>query len=275
MSQVLDLPRDACDQLAAWETTAPPIGTTALALFQELAAASLSGASSSEDVQLELIRAAFESGYYRIAIAALREMASTERRSSPCHLVLSTFLLRRGDPEAGSVLQRCLMDFPGPHPAWVELGDVLLDKNKPEAALLCFAKGPPNADLALRCGLVARDLGRIAEAVSWFAEAVRFAPASERGWFLLGTCSQDRRDFARAVSAFRTVLNLNPGRVEAEVNLGMCLQEMSLLDEAKQSYARAVRARPDTFGRIAQALPGSPKGELWLDLRALRRNLVG
>jgi hypothetical protein len=36
-----------------------------------------------------------------------------------------------------------------------------------------------------------------------------------------------------------------------------------------------MRLRPETFSRIAQALPSTNKGQLWLDLRKLRRALGG
>ena len=220
-------------------------------------------------------RAAFSAGFPKAATAALREVVWREQRNGEAHFLLCTFLLRQGDPEAGQLLQRCLDRFPEPSPGWVEIGEALLEKNKKEAGLLCLAKGLPDAQLALRCGLLARELGRSGEALSWFKQTVQLDPLSERGWFLLGTCAQDSCDFDLATQAYRNVLQLNPTRIEAEVNLGMSLQQAGSLEEAKQCYARAVHARPDTFSRIAQALPGAPKGELWLDLGALRRSLAG
>ena len=61
---------------------------------------------------------------------------------------------------------------------------------------------------------------------------------------------------------------------EAAVNLGICEQRMGDLEAAKNAYRQAMRIRPDTVGRIAQALTTAPKGELWLDLRALRASLM-
>ena len=78
-----------------------------------------------------------------------------------------------------------------------------------------------------------------------------------------------------AAAAYEAVLRLDPDRAEAALNLGTVRQEAGDLPGAKAAYARAVRSRPDSFGRIAQALPAAPKGELWLDLRALRQDLAG
>jgi tetratricopeptide (TPR) repeat protein len=68
-------------------------------------------------------------------------------------------------------------------------------------------------------------------------------------------------------------LSLRPDLAEAETNLGVVLQEQGQLTAAKQAYGRAIELRPSTFGRIAQALTTAPKGELWMDLGALRAHL--
>ena len=60
---------------------------------------------------------------------------------------------------------------------------------------------------------------------------------------------------------------------------------MLIKDVFKAEYAKtrtadrvmglALRLRPDTFGRVAQALAAAPTGEAWLDLAALRHSLAG
>ena len=59
------------------------------------------------------------------------------------------------------------------------------------------------------------------------------------------------------------------------MNLGVALQQVGELEAATDCYRAAIRTRPDTFGRIAQALPSTSKGQLWLDLGKLRRSLGG
>ena len=75
------------------------------------------------------------------------------------------------------------------------------------------------------------------------------------------------------MAAYRRALALRPDLAEAEANLGVALQEQGELTGAKQAYGRAINLMPSAFGRVAQALTTAPKGELWLDLAALRAHL--
>lgn len=224
---------------------------------------------------LDLIRSAFGAGYPLAAIAALREAVQRMPAQGDAHFLLCALLLRQADPGAATLLQECLARFPAPSAGWVELGGVLLDKGQKAAALICLGRGVPEAGLSIRRGLLARELGRLAEARDCFADAARRDPASARALFLLGTAAQDLRDCPAAAAAYEAVLRLDPDRAEAAVNLGTVLQETGDLAGAKAAYARAVRSRPDSFARVAQALPSAAKGELWLDLGALRRSLAG
>lgn len=220
-------------------------------------------------------RVASGSGHAACALDAGRAARTrAPDRAEPVFL-LCALLLRAGDPEAGQVLDDGLARFPQPSRGWGDLGTVLLGLKKPEAALVCFARALPSVTLTVRRGTTARDLGRLGEARAAFAEAVRIDPKHARAWFLLGTCAQDGRDLQSAADAYARVLALDPQVAEAAVNLGTVLQEMGDLESARAAYARAVGTRADTFGRVAQALSTSPRGELWLDLGQLRRSLTG
>jgi cytochrome c-type biogenesis protein CcmH/NrfG len=45
------------------------------------------------------------------------------------------------------------------------------------------------------------------------------------------------------------------------------------MDAAIEAFRRAIRIRPDTLGRIAQAVTAARTGMLWLDPAAFRRAL--
>lgn len=214
-------------------------------------------------------------GYPDFGLPAIRSLRTAAAPQADTTFLLCAMELKGGGPQAQALLQQCLQDFPEPSTGWSDLGAVLLARGKRDAALVCFGRGVPSLALAMRRGLIAKDLGRLPEASAAFEEAVARAPTVPRAWFLLGTCAQDRRDFARAAIAYAAVLRLDPTIAEAAFNLGTVRQESGDLDGAKAAYRQAVRSRADTFGRVAQALSTSPRGELWLDLGALRRDLAG
>jgi tetratricopeptide (TPR) repeat protein len=187
-------------------------------------------------------------------------------------------LLEAGRAEAGVLVQDLLRRFPNHAEGWEQLGRTLLRSGKPEAALACFRRAhraSPSGPLAMACGRALRQLGRTDEARAAFAEACQRLPAAAPAQFLFGVTAQDARDFEAAAAAYERALACDPGLAEAAVNLGTVLQEMGDLDGAKRAYGRAVRQRPDSFGRVAQALTTAPRGELWLDLGRLRRDLAG
>lgn len=211
------------------------------------------------------------------ATALVRAVECAPTLARPAFL-LCVAMLEDGDPRASQMLESLEARFPGEAAGWDEIGQVLSGLGQRQAALTCFARAlraAPDHARALRVGLTLKDLGRAAGAASAFRQALTFDPRSIRAGFLLGLCLQDSGDRAGAAAAYRAVLALDPTRAEAAVNLGTVLQDMGDLDAAKQAYGQALTARPDTFGRIAQAMTTSRRGELWLDLGALRRVLGG
>lgn len=92
-------------------------------------------------------------------------------------------------------------------------------------------------------------------------------------WFQLSLVRHDAGDAAGEEQALREALLLSPEHVEAEVNLGIALQERGEIDAAMRAYGRAYRSREDSFGRIAHALAAPNVGRVWLDLSELRAAL--
>ncbi len=211
------------------------------------------------------------------AMAAFRQASACAPENAEPAFLLCAMLLRRGDPEARPLFDVLSSRFPDAAKGWAEIGQVLLDLGKREAALICLAHAERTAPcfaLALRRGLILKDLGRPRDAARAFDQAIAFDAGSPRAWLLLGLSRQDCGEVEAAATAYRTALATDPGMAEAAVNLGTLLQEAGDLEGAQAAYGQALRTRPDTFGRIAQAMTTSPKGELWLDLGTLRRKLV-
>ena len=216
------------------------------------------------------------------------------------------------DPEAQTTLGQALKLFPGYCDGWNEIGMVLRNARQLDAAALAFARAAQaSADPAhsFNHGAVLLALGRHGEAVAAFrkalaiepehvaallplAQCLRIAgevpearrllerlaalqPGNGHALFALGLVCDDMRDLASAIAAYGACIALQPQWPEAHVNLGMARQQAGELASAIQSYRVAVQIRPDTFARIAQALPSARKGQLWLNLGKLRQSLGG
>jgi tetratricopeptide (TPR) repeat protein len=236
---------------------------------------------------------------------------ATPDRPEPAFL-LCVAQLECGDPAAQTSLERIQAQFPREARGWGWIGAALRKSGKLDAAVLAFSRayaGSGDPAYAIDQGATLLTLGRTTEAVAAFRAAHSAAPDSnaailglaqglrllgeraearallEKGaridasnaqiQFALGLVCDDLRDGAGAIAAYRRCAALRPGLPEALVNLGIALQRAGECDQAKEAYRSAIRAQPDTFGRIAQALPSTSKGELWLDPNRLRRSLGG
>ena len=236
---------------------------------------------------------------------------ATPERPEPTFL-LCVAQLECGDPAAQASLERIQALFPREARGWSWVAAALRKSGKLEAAASAFSRafaGSGDPAYAIDQGATLLTLGRTTEAVAAFraahqatpnniaaivglAQGLRLLgePAEARGLlekgaridvgdaqiqFALGLVCDDLHDSAGAIAAYRRCVALRPDLPEALVNLGVALQRAGEWDEAKDAYRSAIRARPDAFGRIAQALPSTSKGELWLDPRRLRRSLGG
>jgi tetratricopeptide (TPR) repeat protein len=238
---------------------------------------------------------------------------ATPDRPEPAFL-LCVAQLECGDPGAQAGLERLQARFPREARGWSGIGAALRKSDKLAAAAVAFARafaasGDPvhaidhgaallaigrtaEAAAAFRGALAGagagdniaailglaqslRQLGEWGEARALLERGARLDPGNAQIVFALGLVCDDANDNAGAIAAYRRCVALRPDLAEAQVNLGIALQRAGQWDEARESYRAAIRARPDAFGRIAQALPSTNKGELWLNLGRLRRSLGG
>jgi tetratricopeptide (TPR) repeat protein len=151
------------------------------------------------------------------------------------------------------------------------------------ARLLCEQAAvthPPHPAVQQLLAVISLQEGDAAAAVELAAASLALRPdhaptvrVAADAWFQLSLARHEAGDPAGEAQALREVLRLAPERVEAEVNLGLALQDGGAIDAAMRAYGRAYRAREDTFGRIAHALAAANVGRLWLNLDELRAAL--
>jgi tetratricopeptide (TPR) repeat protein len=257
-------------------------------------------------------RAARAAGDLDRALQYFREAAQCAPERADAAFMICITLLEHGDPEANDALHDLLRRYPNDAEGWHEIGMTLHRANKFEAALVAFTRAaevvqnpryemaratslralgrldeavdvlrkgrdllPGNTDIALQLALCLHKLGELAAARAELERILASNAGNANLWFAYGLICQDSRDTTAAITAYRRALQVSPELAEAHVNLGICLQQTGDIAAAKISFGRAVRLRSDTFGRIAQALPAAPRGELWLDSERLRQSLAG
>jgi len=123
--------------------------------------------------------------------------------------------------------------------------------------------------LAVLC----QERGDAAAARHHIDRALAARPGHVPSLMIAALASQDLRDFDAAEAALTQVLQQQPPHVAAAVNLGIVHLEQGRLDDALKRFGQAYVLRPETFGRIANALATPGTGALWLDLDALRQAL--
>lgn len=165
--------------------------------------------------------------------------------------------------------------FLPPHPAVLQLFAVIELRGGRASqarfhAAASLALRPDHIPTLIVASDAARAEGDFAAASDILERVVTLSPAHVNAWFQLALVRQDLHDLPGAVAALHEVLLREPERADAEVNLGIVLQEEGNLEEAMRAYGRAYRLREDTFGRIAHALSTPNVGRLWLNLEALR-----
>ena len=151
------------------------------------------------------------------------------------------------------------------------------------AQLLCeraVALHPPHPGVQQLLALIRLQAGDASAATALAAASLALRPGhpptlrlAADAWFQVSLQRHAQGDPAGEEAALREVLRLAPDRVEAEVNLGIVLQDGGDIDAAMQAYGRAYRLREDSFGRIAHALATPNVGRVWLRLDDLRAAL--
>lgn len=219
------------------------------------------------------------------ARANLQQAVSVAAAAAPSAEALLALAIQRvnaGDRAQARALCDQALAAHAPHPAVLQLLAFLMLQDGEiaqarEHVAQSLAMRPAHRPTLALAGDIARAAGEPAEALACFERAHGLQPErAERrhavgaAWFELALKRQDAGDLAGAAAALRSALFLLPQYAEAEVNLGIVLQESGDIDGAMQAYGRAYRLREDTFGRIAHALTAANTGRLWLDLDALR-----
>ena len=141
------------------------------------------------------------------------------------------------------------------------------------SALSSALKTRPNdPDLWNLLGVVSAQSGDVSAAANAFRKAVRLAPRSEAAWLNLGRLYQmsakGNQSLDNGISAYQTVLSINPENAEAHHQLALLLQWKGKFGE---SLAHLDRLPPEDRGRrAAMAVRCADEAALGNSARALQ-----
>ncbi len=138
-------------------------------------------------------------------------------------------------------LRRALAADPAYAKAWLELGRVRLAQAAPDDALACLARAEASPEALEEAGLI----------------------------------EQARGHYGAAMTHLCASLRSDPTRPEAQLALGLCLQETGALDDALGVYRAALRRDSHLYGAVVKNLTSAARGRLWLRPQDLRRALLG
>jgi tetratricopeptide (TPR) repeat protein len=94
-------------------------------------------------------------------------------------------------------------------------------------------------------GLALHRVGRLAEAASFYEQALELAPNHVDALHLLGTIRAQTGEPERGASLLRRAVAANPAFAAAHSHLGMALWKLDRPEEALASYDAAIALRPD------------------------------
>jgi predicted O-linked N-acetylglucosamine transferase (SPINDLY family) len=212
------------------------------------------------------------------AVECYRQAAEAAPEQAVPHFNLGEALLRTGRPaEALLPLRAAATLEPGLHAAWATLGEALLALRQPSAALAALRRAADDdGPTRRRTGDALQMLGRLEEALPYYAEALALAPRDAEAFYGQGRALLALERPAEALSAFRRCHDLAPGHAAAFHDQGKALFQLGCVEEAMSLFRRAAQDGATDVQDVAReslaiVAPGSP-GEDNASILALRRD---
>lgn len=147
---------------------------------------------------------------------------------------------------AAEQLYRTLLDFQPTHvPALVNLGTILLQRNKAEEAI-AFLKKATELDASaspawFMMGVAQYRAGMDQQAIISLTETVKQDPANATALLYLGNLETSAGNYEKAVTHFENALKIQPESTDAHFNLAWTYSRLGRMNQAKKSYDAAIR----------------------------------
>lgn len=151
-------------------------------------------------------------------------------------------------PESIKAYEQALAQAPAYQAAQLNQGISWSLLEQPDRALACFEgllqAHPEHVEALVNAGLALHVLGRLPEARSHFEQALEHDPRHANAWCYLGVLRNEQLDTEGALEALQQALALNPGDIEARVELAGVLEQSNRLDEAHEAVHAGLERDP-------------------------------
>lgn len=147
---------------------------------------------------------------------------------------------------AAEQLYRTLLDFQPAHvPALVNLGTILLQRNKAEEAIEYLKKATEldasSSPAWFMMGVAQYRSGQDQHAIASLTETVRLDPANAPALLYLGNLETSAGNYEKAVGHFENALKIQPESSDAHFNLAWTYSRLGRTAQARKSYDAAIR----------------------------------
>lgn len=161
------------------------------------------------------------------------------------------------------------------------LGNILLEQNRPEAAIQEYAEAirlnPNLADAYYNLGLGMHRQGQREAAINAYRQALLVEPTMAVAQYNLGLALYEQGQVDEAIAAYQQAINLNGSNANAFFNLGLALQQQGRIPEAISAYRQVVKLNPEnatTYNNLGGllAIQGQTVEAVAIYKEAVKRN---
>lgn len=173
----------------------------------------------------------------------------------------------KGRYSAAEQLYRTLLDKRPDHlPSLVNMGTILLQRNKPQEAIDIFrraiALAPQLPVPYYLCGSAMYRAGQDGEAAAMFRKSIELDPAHADSFFYLGNLEGLQGETDKALAHLAAAVRLNPALADAHYNMARLYAEAGKIPDACRAYDRAIQAGASPDPEFEQFLRQHPDREL-------------
>ena len=187
-------------------------------------------------------------------------------------------LLRTGQSKkAETILRNVIAHTPACIAAYVALASLLTDTARPALAedilRQALARDADNAQVRRKLGVALRRQLKTDEARAQFTLVLQNNANDANALFQLGLLAYEEHRYDTAYEHLTRCVGIAPQHVEAWLVRGKTAQALGQLDDAIESYRRAVAINSAVYYRVAKNLVSGAHGVFWLRGSRLRETL--